>query len=74
MSERLLRQYLRLAVRESQARVPNQLLPADGGDEESDSGSDTPEEGFNEFCGVGGGAVMGYAEPLGGQRKSQQKQ
>ena len=73
MSERLLRQYLRLAVRESQARVPNQLLPADG-EEEADSGSDTPEEGFNEFCGVGGGTAMGYTGPLGGQRKSQQKQ
>jgi len=69
MSEQLLVQYLRLAVRESQARVPNQLLPADGG-EEADGES---EEGVNEFSGIGGGGLMGYSEPLGGQRKQERK-
>ncbi len=73
MSKELLATYIRLAVRESQARVPNQLLPVDGGEEEAGNESDAPEEGFNEFCGVGGGAVMGHTGPLGGQRKSQQR-
>jgi len=69
MSKALLVQYLRLAVQESQARVPNQLLPADGGEE---AGGEV-EEDVNEFCGIGGGAVMGYSEPLGdGQRKKRQ--
>ena len=62
MSTALLMKYIKLVVQESQARVPNQLLQTDDGDEDDGSTEDV-----NEFCGVG--AVMGYAAPVSGQRK-----
>lgn len=56
--------YLRLAVREAHlARVPNQLVSADSGSEEGDS---EDQQELDEFCGVGGGGIVGYNGPLGG--------
>lgn len=65
MSEMLLAQYVKLAVRESQARVPTQLLQPDNGESVSD------ENDANELCGIA--VVMGPGMPLNGQRKKTNK-
>jgi hypothetical protein len=67
MSRALLKRYIGLAVRESQARVPTQLL-------EPDSGEASPAEdeaSVVEFSGAG--AAMGYVAPSGEQRKKAHK-
>lgn len=59
----LLMRYIRLAVQEAHlARVPNQLVSTDSGNE----GDENEEQELDEFCGVGGGGIVGYNGPLGG--------
>lgn len=66
MSESLLKNYIRLAVREStQARVPNQLLQPAGDKEEANF--EQEDESVNEFCGAGG--AMGYVTPTGTEKR-----
>jgi len=61
MSVALLRQCIRLAIRESDlARVPNQLISPDETDKKDD-GKEAND--VNEFSGVGG--IAGYTGPLG---------
>jgi hypothetical protein len=61
---KLLMRYLRLAVQEAHlVRVPNQLVSDDGQEGQDDSDDQTE---LDEFCGVGGGNVVGYNGLLGG--------
>ena len=66
MSMDLLKRYIGLAVRESQARVPTQLLQPDSGNDSEESAPE--EEGVNEFCTAG--AAMGFSAPAGVQKKT----
>lgn len=72
MSERAtLVRYLRaLLAEEGNARVPNQLISPDASD-----GEDVKEEEaeLDEFCGAGGGNVMGYSAPLGADSKKSKR-
>lgn len=62
----LLMRYLRLAVREAAlARVPNQLV-SDSGQSDEEQGSEEEQQELDEFCGVGGGGIVGFNGPLGG--------
>lgn len=66
----LLMRYIRLAVREEHsARVPNQLVSADSGNE----GDENVEQELDEFCGVGGGGIVGYNASLGAGNPHKQK-
>ena len=51
-----------LVENDKQARVPNQLVNLD--DDEKDK-KESDEDDMNEFSAVGGGAIVGYAAPLG---------
>jgi hypothetical protein len=78
MSKELLKQYIRMTVREAHlARVPNQLVSTSGHEGETDEG----DADVNEFAaaGAGGantlgaGGVMGYSGPLGAGSSKKKK-
>lgn len=63
MSNKLLVEYIRLALAESGlARVPNQLLSPNAESEQEEDKEDGIED-VQEFSGVG--AIVGYSAPLG---------
>jgi hypothetical protein len=71
MSNGLLVQYLRMAVKEAHlARVPNQLVSTDthDGEWDEDQGDDV-----TEFCGVAGGGLQGFSGPLGAGKARRKK-
>lgn len=58
--------YIRLVIEAHLARVPNQLISTD-----ADSGNDEDEnleQELDEFCGIGGGGIVGFNGPLGSDK------
>lgn len=70
MSEKLLREFVRLSLTETPlARVPTQLLDPDedgkaAGDAD-DCGCGDKDDELDEFSAVGAGAIAGYTGPMG---------